>query len=435
MTKTAVIGGGISGIASAFYLQKYGVDVDLFESCNRIGGRIGSERMEGRWLDFGGKNIGRKYGRFREFIAELGGLDFEYFGFNTSQVINGKVIRLNKEKGRLFNILRVLSLAGFGGVLKLMPLVQAVRKEYGQGFLNTPYFNAIADRFDDEPLASFFPGSCANNLVRPLTVRMNGAEPEECYPGNFGSNLALALDSYEQLQQSMQGMLERFEVYVPSLTMLTGHHVKALEQSSGGTVVHYSRGKENFSAEYKRVVVAFPAIQAAALFSETLPELATLLGQVRYYPVTVAIARYRDDVFPGTQRAMVFDRSTPLSNAGAYGVHDLNIVRYTFSGRVARSLVTKESLPEEVVSLGEKIIEPYFNIKQNIRQDFIYKHISPGLCAYSPFHYRMLEKLDDRISSVKGLFFTGDYRRGASLEACFRAASETIDLLIQQDRT
>lgn len=433
MNKVAVIGAGISGIAATFYLQRHSFEVDLYESCSDIGGRIGSECMDGRCLDFGGKNIGRKYTRFREFVSELGGMDFEYFGFNTSQVIDGKVVKLSKEKDRFFNILRVLSLAGVGGTMRLLPLLQAVRKDYGQGFLNTSYFNAIADRFDNEPLASFFPKSCARHLIRPVTVRMNGAEPDECYPGNFGSNLALVLDSYEQLKQGMHALLERFRANPKSVNLLTGHHVKAVERSGNTIVLHYADGKRNATAAYNRVIVALPAIQAAPLFGDVLPGLSAILGQVRYYPVAVAIVKYDENVFPDMQRAMVFDQSTPLSNAGAYGIHDLDIVRYTFSGKAARSLITHGSVPDQVVSLGEKIIEPYFNIRQNNRRDFIYKYISPGLCAYSAYHYRMLEKLDKYVGSFNGLFFTGDYRRGASLEACFRAAAESVEKLTQHD--
>ncbi len=432
MNRIAVIGAGISGIAAAFYLQKHGAEVDLYESVDRIGGRIGSQCLGGRWLDFGGKNIGHRYRRFREFVTAIGGLDYEYFGFNTSQVIDGKVVTLSKERDRLFNTLRVLSLAGFGGTMRLLPLIQAVRKDHQQGFLNTSYFNAVAEQFDNKPLSSFFPGGCTEHLIRPVTVRMNGAEPDECYPGNFGSNIALVLDSYEQLRQGMRGMLERFEASAQSLRLLTGHHVQAVEQSNGMTRLHYVTGGKKNSAEYDRTIVALPAVQAAWLFNDSAPELSSLLGRVRYYPVAVAVVRYREQVFPDMQRAMVFDRSTPLSNAGAYGMQDLDIVRYTFSGRTARSAINEESLPEEVIASGENIIEPYFNVRQNHRQDFIYKYISPGLCAYSSFHYQLLDKLHEYEKACKGLFFTGDYLRGASIEACFRAASESVDRLIQQ---
>ncbi len=433
MIRTAVIGGGISGIAAAFYLQRYGCEVDLYESADRIGGRIGSECFDGNWLDFGGKNIGRKYRRFREFVSEQGGMDFEYFGFNTSQVINGKVVRLSKEKDRLFNILRVLSLAGFGGTMRLLPLIQAVQKDHQQGYLNTPYFNAIAEQFDSKPLSSFFPTGCTEHLIRPVTVRMNGAEPEEYYPGNFGSNLALVLDSYEQLKQGMHALLDRFRENAKLINILTGKHVRAVERIGNTITLHYSSGGEDATAAYGRVIVAIPAIQAATLFGDTLPELSALLGQVRYYPVAVAIAKYEESVFPDMQRAMVFDRHSPLSNAGAYGIHDLDIVRYTFSGKTARSTIAPESVPEEVIALGEKIIEPYFTIRKNCRRFFVYKYINPGLCAYSPYHYRTLGEINDLLRLFDGLALTGDYHSGASIEACFRAAEASVERLMQQD--
>ena len=433
MSKVAVIGAGISGVAAAFYLQKYGAEVDLYESGDRIGGRIGSECHDGRWVDFGGKNIGHKYRRFREFVAEIGGLDFEFFGFNTSQVVNGKVVALSKEKDRLFNIFRVLSLAGFGGTMRLFPLIQAVQKDNQQGFLNTPYFNAIAEQFDSKPLSSFFPKGCADHLIRPVTVRMNGAEPEECYPGNFGSNLALVLDSYEQLKQGMHGMLERFESCLQSVRFLTGHHVQTVEQSKGFTRLHYVTGEKKSSAEYDGIIVALPAVQAVSLFNDTLPELAALLGQVRYYPVAVAIVRYREHVFPNTQRAMVFDGSAPLSNAGAYGINDLNFVRYTFSGIEARKLILTETNSENVISIAEKIIERFFNVKGNKRENYVYKYLDPGLCAYSQYHHKLLEKLDHILGSFRNIGLTGDYWRGASIEACFRSAEEAVGKLIYEN--
>ena len=432
MNKAAVIGGGISGIAAAFYLQRYGFNVDLYESGNRIGGRIGGECLGERLLDFGGKNIGRKYRRFREFVTEIGGLDFEYFGFNTSQVINGQVVKFNKEKARLYNWLHMLSLAGLPGIIKLFPMAQTVRRDREQGFLNTPYFNAIADRLDDESLASFFPKSCADHLVRPLTVRMNGAEPEECYPGNFGSNLALALDSYEQLRQGMQGMLDRFRTYARSVKLLTGHHVRALDRSYGGIVLDYTRDEKSARAEYSKVIIALPAVQAAGLFRDSLPELSALLGQVKYYPVAVAIVKYQKEVFPDMQRAMVFDRHCSLSNAGAYGIHDLNLVRYTFSGRTARSFIDPETNPEHAISLAEDVIAPFFRIRDNAREGFVYRYLSPGLCAYSQYHYKLLHKVDDLLDTSWNIGLTGDYWRGASIEACFRAASEGVQKLIHQ---
>jgi oxygen-dependent protoporphyrinogen oxidase len=433
MKRTAVIGGGISGIASAFYLNLQGIPVDLFEAGVRPGGRIGSECLDGRWLDFGGKNIGKRYRRFRDFIDSIGGMEFEYFGFSTSQLLDGRVVSINKEKASWYNALRFLQLCGLPGVFRLFPLAMAIKKDHQQGFLNTGYFNGIAERSDSDSLAAYFSGRCVQHVIRPVTVRMNGAEPDECYPGNFGSNLSLLLDSYEQLSESMYSMIGMFVNGSTLTRMLTGHRVTSISRAASGCTVTlgYDHGGEPHTALYDRVVAALPAAQLWPLLGHDFPEAATLLREVRYFPVSVAVVKYRDSVFPEDRRAMVFDETYPLSNAGAYGTGDLDLVRYTFSGRESRKLISASMQPQAVTELGERIIKPYFNIDGNRRESFLYKYLPLGLCAYSPYHHRLLEKLDRLFSPDKGLVLTGDYWRGASIEACFTASFEAVEKLLK----
>jgi len=435
MTRVAVIGGGISGIATAFYLTQRNFEVDLYEAADRIGGRIGSEILDGRWLDFGGKNIGKKYRLFRDFVKQCGPLDYEYFGFNTSQIINNRVVRINKEGAKLFNTLRLIGLCGFDGIRKLSPLVLAILQNRQQGALDSDYFNRLAEQNDQLSLAGFLNEPCLSNIVRPVTVRMNGAEPDECYPGNFGSNLALVLDSYEQLKHGMHGMLDAFQgkAKVGSLRVLTGHSVTSIssDQMTDTISIGYMHGVTPATAVYDRVISALPATRLSVLLDESLPKVSALLRQVRYYPVVVALVKYSYDVFDKSQRAMVFDHSFPLSNAGAYGINDLNLVRYTFSGRVSRSVISANSDPEEVIALGEQIASPYFAIRGNIRESFAYRYLSEGLCAYSQLHHRLLRDIDKQLESFAGFAATGDYRRGASIEACFRAAGECVDTLFR----
>lgn len=433
--RVAVIGGGISGIATAFYLVQRNIDVDLYESESRIGGRIGSELLNGRWLDFGGKNVGKNYFLFREFVAACGIHDYEYFGFNTSQIIDGRVVKINKEGAKLLNTLRFITLCGIDGIRKLYPHVRAILKDRTQGVLNSDYFNRVAEKFDHVSLGGYLHEPCLSHVVRPVTVRMNGAEPDECYPGNFGSNLALVLDSYEQLKTGMHGMLDAFHAFSTkgSLRILTGHRVTSLCRDPGPALVKLSYERDGVagSAEYERVISALPALQLGKLLDGVLPEASALLRQVRYYPVAVAIVKYHHDVFSKSQRAMVFDHTYPLSNAGAYGINDLDLVRYTFSGRVARTVISDTSVPEEVILLGEKIAGPYFNIRENTRESFAYRYIPEGLCAYSPMHHRLLHEIDQKLDQFAGFGATGDYRRGASIEACFRAAGECVATLLR----
>lgn len=430
--RVAVIGSGISGIAAAFYLAKRQVRVDLFESEKQIGGRVGSDLLQGRWVDFGGKNIGNYYNHFREFAKTYGNLEYEYFGINTSQLLNGRLISISREGYPLLNIFKLVQLCGLQGIIRLYPHIKAIWNDRSQGVLGSDCFKSLSDQFDHLTLDQYLNRQCIDNVIRPITVRMNGAEPEECYPGNFGSNLGLALDSFEQLSIGMHDLLNTFanNYESDSHRILTGHHITAITKDRETFRIDYLHQGIPGTGNYDKVISALPAHSLATLLQNERPEVAELLRQISYYPVSVAIVKYSDDVFQKKRRAMVFGRNLPLSNAGAYGLNDLDMVRYTFSGKASRAAITEKTSPEEAIELAEKLASPYFNIQNNKKEGFVYRYFSKGLCAYSSRHHLLLEKIDKYISSFTGFGYTGDYRRGASIEACFRAAHECVETVI-----
>src|SRR5436190_22530303 len=86
-----IVGGGASGLASAFFLKQLGIDSVIVERDGSIGGRMSTVRLGDRVLDCGGKNIGRQYTLFRQFAASLGAHPFEPFGLNSSQAVDDRV--------------------------------------------------------------------------------------------------------------------------------------------------------------------------------------------------------------------------------------------------------------------------------------------------------------------------------------------------------
>src|ERR1039458_10350701 len=55
MTPVAIVGGGISGLTAAFYLQQRNIPVTLYESSSRVGGVIQTAPRDG-FLVEGGPN-------------------------------------------------------------------------------------------------------------------------------------------------------------------------------------------------------------------------------------------------------------------------------------------------------------------------------------------------------------------------------------------
>lgn len=58
MTRVAVVGAGVTGLAAAWHLNRHGAQAVLFEAAGRVGGRVGSATFSGRQVDTGPDALG-----------------------------------------------------------------------------------------------------------------------------------------------------------------------------------------------------------------------------------------------------------------------------------------------------------------------------------------------------------------------------------------
>lgn len=417
-----VVGGGVSGIAAAHYLKSAGHQVELIERDQHLGGRVAPSQLADKPVELGGKNIGRHYKNFRAFTAELGDFAFEFFGINSS--------RIGKD-GRIYTIDSKKRFKTFTGLLRTCPLRDLVRFAWlakqvkdnpDNGYVGSDWFTAYGTTLNDPPLTKLFSEAFCQQIVRPMVVRMNGAEPDEAYAGNFGSNLRMLLDTYDQPTAGMQTIFSAFAKQLPIHlgTELVGLVTKNDQVTA--VRVKTSKGSEE-EWPCSGVVLATVASVTATLVADLLPKTADELRRVRYFPVQVAIVKYKQPIFNDQIRAITFGPEYAMSNAGAYGVDDLDIVRYTFSGRTARQAFTRGDDVEALITEAERHLGKYSENtpKPKDRVDFVERRWDSGLCAYAPHHHRVLHSVADAERTIKGLAFTGDYMRGASIEACFRA--------------
>ncbi len=425
-----VVGGGASGLAAAFFLKQHGLEPVIVERDGAIGGRMATVQLGGRSLDCGGKNIGRGYTLFRQFAASLGTHPLEYFGLNSSQAINGRVTTL--EAGSRWRSMADLA-RGLAArdVIRFGRLLWSVKSDEATGYLGSPFARTLGSRYDERPASDYFSPEFCRRILRPMSVRMNGAEPDEVYMGNLTSNVRMLLDTYEQFTHGLAPLLgaflARYDVRLNTAT-------EALLVNGGrisGVRVRYPDG-QRADLHGAGVIVATPAHVTAAFTEPILPDLARRLRSIAYYPVSLVIAEYDRPIFSPAVRAFVFDSDQSVSNAGAYGVNDLHLVRYTFSGRASRRLAADATDPEALLAGGEAALARYVPVPRNSRRRFVAKQFSPGLCAYAPHHWHVIDGVQQELNKVAGLYLTGDYMQGASIEACFRSASACVHQLAHQ---
>jgi oxygen-dependent protoporphyrinogen oxidase len=426
-----IVGGGASGLAAAFFLKQLGMEAVVVERGSTLGGRMGTVRLGARTLDCGGKNIGRQYKLFRQFAASLGAHPLEYFGLNSSQAANGR-LKTFEASARWRSLAALARGVPAGDLFRFGRLLWRVKADEETGYLGSTYARRLARRFDGRPVSHYFTQEFCERIIRPMSVRMNGAEPDEVYMGNLTSNVRMILDTYDQFRDGVAPLLNSFlasyDVRLNTATegllvnrgRVTGLRVR---NAAGTTEEMHGAG----------VILATPASNAAALTEPLVPELSRRLRCIAYYPVTLVIAEYDRPIFSPALRAVVFDRGHAVSNAGAYGVNDLHLVRYTFSGRVSRRYMSNATDPETLLALGESALAKHISVDPRSRVRFAAKRFSPGLCAYTPYHGECLDGVHRALRRVPGLHLTGDYIQGASIEACFRAASACVHRLAHEE--
>jgi len=424
----AVIGGGVSGLAAAHYLLEQGYRVDLYEASDQLGGRIAIDTLNGREICFGGKNIGYQYSEFRSFLERYGAPKYEYFGINSARLVKGRPQVFNSRK-KVKSLLTLMRTAKVSDLVKLKEALSVIKSNRLNGDLAGPYFESLSSQ-NGHKLSDHFSSKFIEGFLRPLTIRMNGAEPNHMSLENLGTHLQMVQDEYEQLETSLGDVLEAFTKTNHLMTYLN-HSVFELSTSSKGyRFKTKTQSGESLSHSYKNIILALPAYASAALFKDNCPQLSQLLEKVRYSPVGVIVAEYAQPVFSKKMRALTFAPDYPVSNIGAYGINDLNRVRYTFSGEASEDVLQGALDGTHLLNMAEAQAAPYFHLKDNPCRAFRFKYWPKGLCAYTKNEAEFKASLNSVLCKMPGLYLTGDYCKGASIENCFRASKSVSQDLV-----
>jgi oxygen-dependent protoporphyrinogen oxidase len=446
MKPVAIIGGGISGLAAAYYLSRAGFPCTIYEAGPRLGGVIHTERVDGCVVEAGPDSFISQKPWAMELIHDLG--------------LAGEVIGSNDHLRKTY-ILRHGRLTPMPDGLYLMvptavwPLVTtgllsfATKARMGLELWRSPAAAASPDRSVADFVREHYGQEAVDYLAEPLLAGIYGGDPENL-------SIASVLPRFVELERTYgsltRGVLaSRRSAPAGStaplfLTLKKGMRqlVKALEQAIAGRVTvvpaavssveahgdGYRLSWPEGSAEAGQVVVATPAHTAGSLLRRLAPELSELLAQVRYHSsITVALgydrAGFRHGLHgfgflvPRVERRLL-TACTWVGTKFPHRVDEDRVLLRAFVGAGADEALldrSDESLEagvrEDLEWLMGVTETPLFCRVQRWRR---------AMAQYGVGHQSRVVEIQARVAKLPGLHLAGNAYLGIGIPDCIRTA-------------
>ncbi len=317
--RVAVIGGGISGLATAYQLRKLDptLDVQLFESGERLGGVIKTTEKDGFLIEGAADNFITTSPTAMELCRDLG-LDDELIQTNSGGggamvVSHGKLEPIPPgfmvmAPSRIWPILATKILSPMGklrsGLEVLVPRKKATDDESLKSFICRRFGNEMFERLVQPLVGGIYTAdptrlSVAATMPRFLDMErehgslirgmMAGRRKRKDTAENRGG---ARYSQFMSLRGGMSRLIVALEQGIPSEAVHLNAKVASLMKTSAGWSIEQENGQRT---KADAVVVASPAHHAAAMLRSVDAKMARRLARIEYASCAVVSLAFRRD--------------------------------------------------------------------------------------------------------------------------------------------
>lgn len=462
MKKAIIIGGGISGLSTAWLLRSKAqaagkeLEISLLEKEQRVGGKIWSIKADGYTCEWGPNGFLDSKPQTLELCKAIG--------------VDGHLHRSNDNARKRF----IFS----GGELHRLP-------EGGPSFLKshliswpgklrlalepTPFIASAPDG-TDETLADFgrrrLGKEALDKLIAPMVSGIFAGDPEtmsliSCFPRiaelerEYGGLVRAMIMLAKKKKQDIAagkvvssaagpgGVLTSFREGIQYLSdamadslggiVKPGVAVTAVEKpGSGGYRVKCSDGSEQ---EADLVIAASPAFATAEMLAGLDAGISGVLRQIPYASMTVICFGYERDriAHPLDGFGYLIPKKEGRSTLGTLWDSSMFENRAPDGKVLLRSMMGGACFPEyvklsddEVTARVRKDLKATMNIDAEPSFVRIFRH-PQAIPQYTVGHGKRLAALDDLLKNHPGLILTGNSYRGIGLNDCVAAAQRAAD--------
>lgn len=448
--KITILGAGISGLTTAYLLQKRGFDVTVIEKNALPGGAMESVHEQGFLFDRGPNSLLETVPLIGQLIAELG-LENEAIYANNEG--NKRYILRNNQLHAL-----PMSLKGFLQT-KLFSTAAKFRllKEPFVGRSDDGYYQSIADfvkrrlgqEFLDYAINPFVAGVYAG---RPEKLSVASAFPklyalEEKYGGLIIGAFKSAKERKKRAEVSKQSAkMLSFRNGMQTLPLalakhlgnrvLTNSEIVSVERSADGKfIVNYTTDGKKTTIESDVVLSTIPPYRTNGLLSGFDPQIEGVFSKIEYPPVLVCYLVYPKTAIgqPLDGFGFLIPEKEKKSFLGAVWSSviftdrsDENHAAFTlFVGGMRNPEIIEEDR-EQLITRVQKEFEDIMKISGKP----FYKSTRFWAKAIPQYNlgYVETEKYFDTFEANNpGIFLGGNYRGGVSVGDCIKNAEPTAE--------
>lgn len=447
MKAVAIIGGGITGLTAAFYLQRRGFDVTVYEAGDRVGGVIRSLRADGFLAEFGPNTLLETTRQISQLIQDAGlqarRLDTDPKARARYVVRNGRPVpmphsppgflatKLFTWKAKLAALREPFVPRRRDGVEE--SIAQFVTRRFNQEFLDHAVDALVAGVYAGDPyqlsVAHAFPKLKAleDNYGSMIKGQIFGAR-ERKRRGEVAKDRAPKFSFDEGLQVLPDTLAEHLGRAVRLKTAVT-----KLVRTAQGWTVHFHTTQGAVTANHGAVIFCGTATKLAELQLEgesnpptdgaKLPPDLTAFAEIHYPPVSSVVLGFRraDVAHDCSGFGMLIPKIEGFKSLGTIFSSSLFPNRAPSGHLTLTTYVGGARRPESAQFSDDELVQLVCDDLRTllgVRGEPVFRHVARyprAIPQYNVGYGRFKERMQQLEQHWPGFFLAGHYRDGVSL--------------------
>ena len=453
MRRIAIIGGGISGLTAAYFLEQHrlsGAPLEyvLYEASARVGGVLRTEHVEDCLVEAGPDSFLTEKPWAADLCRELG-IGDQLIGSNDADrgtyiLVRGRLVPM--PDGLLMVPTRLLS-AALSPLFSLSTKLRLLSEWFHQprssdedesvGALVERHYGAeMAERVADPLLAGVYGGEASQLSVRAVLPRFR--EMESKY-GSLGRGMLKTYHKgtvrqrplFTSLKNGMQQISDAIVAHLP-VTSVRANDVATTVRYNGKTwSVATRQGEQSFES----VIMAVQAPLASKLLQTTSAELASELRAITYSSSVIVALGFDEKVraaLPSGFGFLVPRREgkrilavTFVHNKFSHRAPENRALLRCFLGG-SRNEGAVDMSEEELVRVVREELRQILGLSADPLFTRVYRW-KDAMAQYNVGHLDRLERIERLRGNLPGLALCGNAYRGIGVPDCVRSGREAAE--------